>query len=323
MIHLAIVGPGRWGRILVEAVQGRSETVKFTRAVARTPAKAEAWCSQQGLALCDDLDAVLADPQIHGIVLATPHSQHASQIAAAAAAGKHVFCEKPVTLTRASAEEAMQAVREAGVIFAAGHNRRFLPAVARMKSMIDEGALGTILHLEGNMSGHVGARYTPDMWRVDPVESPAGGLAGSGIHVIDTMIHLAGPVSAVTAQSDRLVHDFELDDTTAMLLKFESRANGYLTAMTATAPIFRVQVFADKGWLELRGETDLTWTPVDGVRTTWTFPAISTERAQLEAFAQAISTGTPYPISLDDVVNGIAVFEGVSRSIESGGRIVL
>lgn len=137
------------------------------------------------------------------------------------------------------------------------------------------------------------------------------------------MIHLAGPVSAVTAQSDRLVHDFELDDTTAMLLKFESRANGYLTAMTATAPIFRVQVFADKGWLELRGETDLTWAPVDGVRTTWTFPAISTERAQLEAFAQAISTGTPYPISLDDVVNGIAVFEGVSRSIESGGRIVL
>lgn len=176
MIHLAIVGPGRWGRILVEAVQGRSETVKFTRAVARTPAKAEAWCSQQGLALCDDLDAVLADPQIHGIVLATPHSQHASQIAAAAAAGKHVFCEKPVTLTRASAEEAMQAVREAGVIFAAGHNRRFLPAVARMKSMIDEGALGTILHLEGNMSGHVGARYTPDMWRVDPVESRPVGL---------------------------------------------------------------------------------------------------------------------------------------------------
>jgi predicted dehydrogenase len=173
------------------------------------------------------------------------------------------------------------------------------------------------------MSGHVGARYTSDMWRVDPVESPAGGLAGSGIHVIDTMIHLLGPITSVTAQSDRLVHQIDLDDTTNMILKFASRATGYLTAMTATAPIFRIQVFADKGWLELRGETELTWMPVDGVRTTWTFPNVSTERLQLEAFAEAIRSGTAYPISLEDVVNGIAVFEGVSTSIAAGARVAL
>lgn len=323
MIRLAIVGPGRWGRILVEAVQGRSDAVTFTHAVARTPEKSAEWCAEQGLKLRSDLAAVLADPDIDGIVLATPHSQHADQIAAAARAGKHVFCEKPVTLTRESAAAAMQAVRDAGVIFAAGHNRRFLPAVAKMKAMIEAGALGTILHVEGNMSGHVGARYTPDMWRVDPVESPAGGLAGSGIHVIDTMIHLLGPIRAVSAQSDRLVHGFDLDDTTNALLKFESRATGYLTAMTATAPIFRIQVFADKGWLELRGETELAWTPVEGVREVWTYPAVSTERLQLEALAASIVSGAPYPISLADVENGIAVFEAVSTSIASGAWAAL
>ena len=223
MIRLAIVGPGRWGRILVESVQGVSDKVQFTRAVARTPEKAAAWCAAQGIELGDDLGTTLADPDIDAVVLATPHSQHAEQIAAAAAAGKHVFCEKPVTLTRASVEAAMRAVRDAGVVFAAGHNRRFLPSIARMKTMIEGGELGTILHVEGNMSGHVGSRYTPDMWRVDPVESPAGGLAGSGIHVIDAMIHLLGPITAVTAQSDRLVHEIELDDTTNMLFRFESR----------------------------------------------------------------------------------------------------
>ncbi len=318
MIRLAIVGPGRWGRVLTESIQGISEAVRFTHAVARSPAKAAAWCAAQDIQLSDNFDATLANADLDGVVLTTPHSQHAEQIAAAAAAGKNIFCDKPVTLTRASAEIAMQAVRASGVVFAAGHNRRFLPAVSRMKTMIAGGDLGRILHVEGNMSGHVGTRYTSDMWRVDPVESPAGGLAGSGIHVIDTMIHLLGPIAAVTAQSDRLVHQVELDDTTSMLFRFESRATGYLTAMTATMPIFRIQVFGEKGGLELRGETDLTWTPVEGVRKSWVFPSVSTERLQLEAFASAISSGTSYSISLDDVVNGVAAFEAVSTSVASG-----
>ena len=318
MIRLAIVGPGRWGRVLTESIQGISEAVRFTHAVARSPAKAAAWCAAQDIQLSDNFDAILANADLDGVVLTTPHSQHAEQIAAGAAAGKNIFCDKPVTLTRASAEIAMQAVRASGVVFAAGHNRRFLPAVSRMKTMIAGGDLGRILHVEGNMSGHVGTRYTSDMWRVDPVESPAGGLAGSGIHVIDIMIHLLGPIAAVTAQSDRLVHQVELDDTTSMLFRFENRATGYLTAMTATMPIFRIQVFGEKGGLELRGETDLTWTPVEGVRKSWAFPSVSTERLQLEAFASAISSGTSYSISLDDVVNGVAAFEAVSTSVASG-----
>lgn len=318
MIRLAIVGPGRWGRVLTESIQGISEAVRFTHAVARSPAKAAAWCAAQDIQLSDNFDAILANADLDGVVLTTPHSQHAEQIAVGAAAGKNIFCDKPVTLTRASAEIAMQAVRASGVVFAAGHNRRFLPAVSRMKTMIAGGDLGRILHVEGNMSGHVGTRYTSDMWRVDPIESPSGGLAGSGIHVIDTMIHLLGPIAAVTAQSDRLVHQVELDDTTSMLFRFENRATGYLTAMTATMPIFRIQVFGEKGGLELRGETDLTWTPVEGVRKSWAFPSVSTERLQLEAFASAISSGTSYSISLDDVVNGVAAFEAVSTSVASG-----
>jgi predicted dehydrogenase len=245
MIRLALVGPGRWGRVLTESIQGLSSIALFTHAVARSPEKSADWCAALNIQLNDDFDAVLSNADVDGVVLTTPHSQHAQQIEQAARAGKHVFCDKPVTLTRASAEAAMQVVRETGVVFAAGHNRRFLSAVSRMKTMIANGDLGRILHVEGNMSGHVGTLYTSDMWRVNPVESPAGGLAGSGIHVIDTMVHLLGPITAVTAQSNRLVHQIELDDTTNMLFRFENRATGYLTAMTATAPIFRIQIFGD------------------------------------------------------------------------------
>ena len=167
----------------------------------------------------------------------------------------------------------------------------------------------------------MGARYTPDMWRVDPVESPAGGMAGSGIHVIDTMIHLLGPISEVQAQSYRLVHEIEMDDTTSMLFRFSSGATGYLTAMTATAPIFRIQVFGDKGWAELRGEETLEINPVEGDREIRNFPACSTELAQFEAFAQAITEKAPFPISLDDVIAGIAAFEAVPISAANHERI--
>ena len=178
MQRLALVGPGRWGRILVESVQGVSKTVIFTQAVARSPAKAAEWCAAQGIALSDDLTTVLSDPQIDGVVLATPHSQHKDQIMQVAQAGKDLFCEKPIALTLADAKTALQEVKNAGIVFAAGHNRRFLPVVERMKTMVTSGDLGTILHIEGNMSSHVGFDeiYTSDMWRVAPGESPAGGV---------------------------------------------------------------------------------------------------------------------------------------------------
>jgi predicted dehydrogenase len=290
MVRLALVGPGRWGRILVEAVQGVSQTVTFTHAVARTPSKVDAWCDAQGLSLGGDLSTLLSDPDIDGIVLATPHSQHAEQIVQVAEAGKDLFCEKPIALTRASAEKALHAVREAGIVFAPGHNRRFLPAVQQMKAAIEAGQLGKILHVEGNMSSHVGYGevYTPDMWRLAPGESPAGGLAAAGIHVIDLMIHLLGPIASLIAQSDRLVHDIDHDDTTSMLLRFQNSATGYVATMTATASIFRLQVFGEKGWLELHGNDTLTWKPVVGVPDVRTFPDVSTERLELEAFADAI-----------------------------------
>ena len=325
MQRLALVGPGRWGRILAKSVQGISKSVIFTQAVARSPAKAAGWCAAQGIALSDDLPTVLSDPQIDGVVLATPHSQHKDQIIQVAQAGKDLFCEKPIALTLADAKTALQKVKNEGIVFAAGHNRRFLPAVERMKTMIMSGDLGTILHIEGNMSSHVGFGeiYTSDMWRVAPGESPAGGLAAAGIHVIDTMIHLLGPVTSVVAQSDRLVHQIDHDDITSMLLQFDSRATGYVTTMTATAPIFRMQVFGDRGWLELRGTNDLIWKSVEGKHQEWSFPNISTERKQLEAFAEAIQSRGAFPISIEDIINGIAVFEGVLASLRLDQRITL
>src|SRR5688572_30955399 len=98
MINAAIVGLGRWGQNLVNSVQGKSEVIRFIAGATRTVGKAEAYAREKGLALHDSYEKVLADPKVGAVILATPHTQHAAQVIAAAKAGKHVFTEKPLAL---------------------------------------------------------------------------------------------------------------------------------------------------------------------------------------------------------------------------------
>src|SRR5712664_2537941 len=112
MIEAAIVGLGRWGKTLVEAVQGKSGGLRFTRAVSRYPDRLRDFAVSHRLELVGDLEPVLADPSIDAVVLATPHSLHSQQIIAAATAGKAVFCEKPLTLTKADAARAIAACHD-------------------------------------------------------------------------------------------------------------------------------------------------------------------------------------------------------------------
>src|SRR6516225_4170360 len=114
MIDAAIVGLGRWGRTLVEAVQGQSDRLGFTRAVSRNPDRLRDFAGRHRLALVGELEAVLADRTIDAVVVATPHSLHCEQIIAAANAGKAVFSEKPLTLTKAEAGRAIETCGKAG-----------------------------------------------------------------------------------------------------------------------------------------------------------------------------------------------------------------
>ena len=323
MINAAIVGLGRWGQMLVNSVQEsgvpKGERIGFTRAVARTPGKVADFCAAQKLPVTDDYDAVLADPEIQAVVLATPHSQHIDQINQAAAVGKHVFVEKPITLNVADAKAAVRSCDEAGLVLAVGQNRRFLPLITDLKRMIDAGELGTILHAEGNFSIDHALAYTADYWRANAHESPAGAMTSSGIHIIDSFIHLMGPIATGHTLTRRRVLDVPLDDTAACLVEFQSGATGYLGTMMATPLFFRIHIFGTKGWAQMISKEDLQVSFLGATPKTLSYPETDIERAELEAFALAIEDGTPYPVPLDEVVHGIAVQDALIASGEAGG----
>lgn len=334
MLNAAIVGLGRWGQNLVNNAQG-SDKIRFVAGVLRHVEKAQDYAAQHNLRLYDDYAEALADPHIEAVVLATPHSVHAEQIIAAAKAGKHVFTEKPFTLTTQSAVEAVRACAKNKVTLAVGYNWRFQPALQEIRRMIDDGRLGKLLHIEGNFCGPSAYFYGREHWRQRRDEGPAGGMAGRGVHVLDAMLYLAGPVASVHAQSVRLAQNFGLDDTTSMLLKFKSGVTGYLGTVIATPETWRMQVFGSLAWVEVGDIEHLTtWSMrvcfVDpknpratSVPQAITFPSISTERAELEHFAAAARAGRPLAVMGGDEVHGVTVLEAIMDSIRTARPVTV
>jgi predicted dehydrogenase len=322
MLNAAIVGLGRWGQRLVDSVAAPpSNAIRFTDAVVRTPDNVAGFCSKHRLA-ASQFETVLADRGVDAVVLATPHSQHADQVIAAARAGKHVFVEKPFTLDVRSALAAADACRTAGLVLGLGHNRRFLPAVHEMKRSLASGALGEILHAEGAFSGNFGLGYRPGIWRATQAESPAGGMTAMGIHIIDAFIHLVGPIATVRCESYRKVLSVDLDDTTSAFVRFESGATGYLSTLTATGRIVRVQVFGARGWLHLLDHHILERCDIDGRVSRTEFPAVDAERLELEAFAEAVAGKKPYPVTPEEAIHGVAVMQAAIHSAARDGARV-
>jgi len=320
MITAAIVGLGRWVQTLVTAVQGESDKLRFTHAVSRDPAHVRDFTVQHGLNAVHALDAVLGDPSIDAIVLATPHSLHLEQIVAAARARKAVFCEKPLTLTKADALYAVEACREAGIVLGVGTDKRFFPAMDALARLVAAGELGRVLHLEGNFSNEVAARmFSP--WRDSPDESPAGGLTGTGIHVLDSFVRIAGPARRVQAQL--LSHRTAPDplDTLSVVLEFERGISGMLGAVRSTPAFWRVHVFGRDGSAEVLGRTELILRKSGKDPERCTLEPLDSVRINLEAFADAAAGRAPYPISPREIVDVVAAFEAIVRSAGSNGRV--
>src|ERR1700733_2472416 len=144
MIRAAIAGLGWWGQNLVNSVRG-SEAIRFTTAHTRTQPTAAAFCLEAGLRWVGSLDAILTDDAIDAVVFATPHTQHPEQVIRAAAAGKHVFVEKPFSLSVAEARRAKDAAEKAGIVLAVGFNRRFHPSMGLLREAVKSGRLGTLV----------------------------------------------------------------------------------------------------------------------------------------------------------------------------------
>src|SRR4051794_31231266 len=325
MIRAAIVGLGRWGRSLVTSVQGKSDDIRFVAAHTRTRATAEDFCRDRAVPLVDSYEQILADPDVDAVVLATPHTLHEQQVLAAAAAGKHIHVEKPITLDCGSADAAVEAARKAGVVLAVGYCRRFHPSVVELRRRLRDGRLGTVVSMMAQHTTSTGQFIPPDNWRAAPEEAPGGALTAVGVHSLDHMIEFAGRVRDVRCVTARNIPG-PSDDTTTVMLHFDSGATGLIFCSVATATNFSFTLYGSKGLAEIskpnlqqfrfvpastQAPTGPVTAPPDEISQHTGFDMLN---AQLNAFARSIRDKTPYPVPIDDVLHGMSVFDAIVES---------
>jgi predicted dehydrogenase len=318
MLNAAIVGLGWWGRNIVGAVQGKSERIRFIHAVTKEPEAAQDLVRNAAIPkLSTDIEAVIADPQVEAIALATPHSLHTEQVVRIAAAGKHVFCEKPLALKRADAERSVAACRKAGVVLGVGQNKHFWPSMRELRRIVKAGALGEILHVEAHYSNENSSNFFAP-WRDLPAETPGAGMTGTGIHLLEAFSGMLGPVAEVYSQfaSRRGGHDPR--DSISVLLKFANGVSGFLGAVRPSPVYWRVHVFGDGGSAEALGETELVLRSKGNKVERFKYPAEDSLRAEFDAFADAVAGRAAFPISMDEMIYTIATFDAIIRSIDSG-----
>jgi predicted dehydrogenase len=330
MLNVAVIGMGWWGKTLVNAMK-QSPKFRVLKGVKRNPETETAFAREHGFELSSDYGAVLADRNIEAVVLCTPHTTHTEQIIAAANAGKHVFCEKPLSLTRADAERALEAVNRNKVVIGVGHERRFEPPVIDLMRIVKSGALGVPLQIEANFSQDKFLALPADNWRLTPDEAPAGPMTATGIHILDLCVAIFGEADSALCSVRQLGSQLTNGDTLAALVSFKSGGHALLTAILATPFDGRFAVYCSKGWIEVRDKahpsTPKGWTMTKVVsgdeRTTEEYPPASSVLGNLEAFADAVEGRAPYPMSQPEMVANIAALEAIVESAKSGRKVAV
>jgi len=319
MLNTAIVGLGWWGKTLVKAARDFGAPLRFVHGVTLEPDTVRDFAAEHQIALATSLDEVLADKSIQAVVLATPHTRHREQVEALAAAGKHIYCEKPFALSKADAQAMLDAVERAGVLIGVGHHFRLMPSMRKLAELKAAGAFGTVMHVEGNYSHDWLANYPTDSWRMQPEESRAGGMTGMGIHVLDCFRDLNGPMKRISALSKSRALKLPTGDTTSALIEFENGATGTLGTTIKTPFDWRIAVYGENCRAESVSETRAIVRRAGKETEVFDYPADNHLGRNLDYFAKAAMGQGTFPILPAGILQTAAALDAVFKSVDADG----
>jgi len=319
-VKVASIGLGWWGGTLAE--KAKAAGLEIVSVFARDQERREEFAAAHGTRPASSLDDLLSDSMVEAVMIATPHSTHADLIVEAASAGKHVFVDKPMTLTVAEAKRAIKGAEEAGVVLQVGHNRRRQPANRRLKGMVDAGELGMVHYAEANLSNPRGLNPRTG-WRGDPAESPAGGMTGLGVHMADNLNYLLGPASKVAAFSKQVIHVSNLDDATVASLEFSTGPVAFIGTSMVIPDIGRTALWGTEaaGWNEMDGARFYLQRVGERERTEQPVDVLDTVKDELEEFAVNVRTGATAETGGQEGLEAVAILEGIVESAATG-RVV-
>ena len=330
MIKTALIGFGWWGQHIARRLV---DNPNFELVCVVEPVKAlHNGIKRLGLKVLENYEDALSFPEVEALILTSPNDLHDEQVVQAASAGKHAFCEKPLSLSAAGAKASIKACRTAGLILGIGHERRFEPAILALRKLLDDGAVGTVMHTEMAFSHDKLIGLTSDSWRTTSAFAPAAGMTQMGIHLTDLLISFYGPVTSLHAITADRSLGWETGDVVTVQLQFKAGMTATLQAILHTPHFIRTHVFGSDMWVEIRNATHPDtpggkatmerYRSIDDVETK-VFDWTDSVTANLEAFAAAIRGEAPYPYSDFELLHNIEVLDAIVLSAETGQSVQL
>lgn len=337
-LKVGIVGLGRWAKVLTRAA-GKSGALAIVAGYSRSEENRTAFQRETGVPSVSSLEAMLADPSIRGVILTVPNEQHLPIAAQVAAAGKHVYTEKPIASTLDDGLQIAALEQKYGVTVTVGHSARLMAGIQQIHEAIDAGELGRVAFLEANFSNERALELTPTTWRWYKDRAPGGPLSQLAIHQFDVLHYLGGEVLEASSMASKLSPvGAEVDDQSMTLLKFADGKVGYVGSCWTSPGVFAVRVFGSKGLMHY--EIDFgTWDTPDALHESSTLyiqrgkcgyasrevlkPRPSDMfQAELEMFAEACRTGRAGSLNAHNGNVALAIVYAALRSIERQGQAV-
>ena len=278
----------------------------------------------------DRLEDLLADPEVQAVYVATPVARHLPDTLAAAAAGRHVLCEKPLALNVAEGKEMEAACRRAGITFMTCYYQRFNARHRKMKELLDAGAIGQPTSAGVNFSGR--SLVNREAWRQQPALGGGGPYADMGTHAVDLLRFFLGDVSEVVAFTGVLAGDYAVEDTASSLLRMTNGAQAVVTSHWSSGDPDEdrnsmIEILGTEGILqssplhEKFSRGSLLWATGQGEER-FEFEE-STHVQVLTEFAAALAEGRDPAITIQDGIAAQRVVESVYATSRSGRAIQL
>jgi predicted dehydrogenase len=237
---VASIGIGWWSDVLADAASRTEGRVQVVSCYTRSIDKRQAFAEKYGCAAAISFEDILADDNIDGIINTTPNHVHLESTLAAARAKKHVFLDKPIANTIGEAKQITQACREAGVTLGVGYQRRREGHFRWIKQKIDAGDFGIMVQAEANISRDREGKFDLGHWRYTAEGMPGGVMLQIGLHYVDVLMMLLGPVKSVSGMASQLILPGDNPDVGSLLMKHANGAISTLNTSYASASEYYV-----------------------------------------------------------------------------------
>ena len=337
-VKVGIIGLGRWARVLTRASK-KSDKIQIVAGFSRSQEKRDAFEKDTGIKSVPDMQTMLSDPEIKGVILTVPNEQHLPVAAEVARAGKHVYTEKPIASTLEEGLEIAALQERHGVTVTVGHSARLMGGIRQIRRAIDAGELGRVAMIEANFSNERALELTPQTWRWYKDRAPGGPLSQLAIHMFDLVHYLGGDIASAMSMASKLSPvGAEVDDQSQTLLKFADGKVGYVGSCWTSPGVFAVRVFGSKGLMHYEADFGV-WDTPDRIHE---FSTLYIQRGkdcygkrepvqeepgdmfltELELFAESCVSGKGNELSAENGNVAVSCVYAALESIEKDGQAV-